>query len=357
MRVTSSLTRTALWSFGGLVLAGVTTTAGALVHAQSHVLRRRSVAFAGAGLACEAATESPGMPAGAGLRILHISDPHLFTFHKRRRRFIRDLAATDPDLVIVTGDLIAHDAAIDAILADLEPLLHKPGAFVFGSNDYFRPVLKNPLAYLWRTTAQEADETESSGEATSEAPARLDTRRLREGLTRYGWVDLNNRRARLNVKGHEIHFVGVDDPHIGRDHMPPRTDIHDQPALTHQPALTIGLTHAPYTRVLDDLVAAGAHMIFAGHTHGGQVNLPFMGALVTNCDIDTRFANGMFRWPAGSNDLPIKGDGSLAASQDDASRSAIVHLSAGLGTSPFVPLRTFCAPEAILIDVVTPAQK
>lgn len=331
-------------------LGGLALGAG-LVHAHQHKLRRRTV------LLPHAATSNID-----SLRILHISDPHLLVTNKKRRAFIRDLALTEPDLVIITGDLISHDTAIDAIVDDLGPLLKVPGAFVFGSNDYYAPAPKNPFAYLWRNTSEPHDKT---GETSSEKKSiRLDSKRLRTRLAEHGWLDLTNRRGQLEVRGWTLNFVGVDDPHIGRDRMPARDTATSGSGTASGRVINVALTHAPYTHVLDAMVDDGAHMIFAGHTHGGQVNLPIYGALVTNCDIEKRFANGMFRWPVKANDdeLPIKGDGAIIgwdAAGDDGTnvdcheeRSAVVHLSAGLGTSPFVPIRTFCSPEAIQIDVV-----
>ena len=74
-------------------------------------------------------------------------------------------------------------------------------------------------------------------------------------------------------------------------------------------------------------------LILAGHTHGGQVCVPGYGALVTNCDIDTRRVKGVSQHTA---------DGHTAA----------MHVSAGLGMSPFAPYRFACRPEASLLTLV-----
>ena len=82
-------------------------------------------------------------------------------------------------------------------------------------------------------------------------------------------------------------MLGTDDPHIYRDdyalvagNFDPRADLR------------LGVTHAPYLRVLDAMAADGAELILAGHTHGGQVYLPGFGTLVTNCDLDRARARG-----------------------------------------------------------------
>ena len=60
------------------------------------------------------------------------------------------------------------------------------------------------------------------------------------------------------------------------------------------------MAHAPYLRVLDQYARDGYDVTFAGHTHGGQVCLPIKGAIVTNCDLDTKRAKGLHRHPADS---------------------------------------------------------
>ena len=93
--------------------------------------------------------------------------------------------------------------------------------------------------------------------------------------------------------------------------------------------------HAPEPRVLDRFAADGYDAIIAGHTHGGQVCLPGGRALTTNCDIEPVRARGLHRHPADS----APGDAG----------SAWLHVSAGLGTNPYVRFRVACRPEATLL--------
>ena len=60
--------------------------------------------------------------------------------------WIRSLDALDPDLVVNTGDSIAHKRAVQPFLDALGPLLDRPGVFVYGSNDMYSPIPKNPAA-------------------------------------------------------------------------------------------------------------------------------------------------------------------------------------------------------------------
>ena len=187
----------AAWRVGiGLVAAGVGTLGYAsLVERNMFTLRRFEV---------------PILPAEMEpLRILHLSDLHLTPGQRRKQRWVASLAGTDPDLVVVTGDHLAHRDAVPAVARALGPLLDLPGAFVFGSNDYGGPVWKNPLGYLRRSTEPRYIEGEP-----------LPTEDLRALLTGAGWADLNNARTTLKAGGRTIELVGVDDPHIGHDHYP-----------------------------------------------------------------------------------------------------------------------------------------
>ena len=265
----------------------------------------------------------PVLPPGErDLRVLHVSDLHLTPTQHRKIAWVRSLAALEPDLVIDTGDNLAHREALGPLLYALEPLLERvPGAFVMGSNDYYAPQPKNPARYLWTR----------SGPRTLNPP-NLPAAELAAALSGAGWADLTNRRDAVVVDGRRIAFAGVDDPHLGLDDFPDPTPEPDDGAL-----LRLGVTHAPYTRVLDQMHEDGADAIIAGHTHGGQLCVPFYGALVTNCDIDRRRAKGLHGWPGARPDAP------------DGEGSTWLHVSAGAGTSPYAPVRFACRPEATLI--------
>lgn len=279
--------------------------------------------------------EVPCLPAGARpLRVLHLSDLHLVPRQRRKREWVAGLSLLAPDLVVHTGD---HLAAMDAVPAALQTygrLLDVPGVFVLGSNDYYPPTLKNPLRYVNDSHKKGADLT----------PDRLPTQDLVDGLTARGWVDLTHHRAELEVAGVPLELVGVDDPHLGLDDY---TSV-SAPA-SPRAALTIGVTHAPYQRVLDAMAADGAGLLIAGHTHGGQLQVPGHGALVTNCDLDTGRAAGLSRWWPGAG---TAGPGGRAASSDAAPRDAAwLHVSAGLGGNPYTPFRFCCRPEATLLTL------
>ncbi len=272
--------------------------------------------------------EVPVLPAGSEpLRVLHVSDLHLLPRQRFKARWIRSLGSLDPDLVIDTGDNLASHDAVPAVLDAFEPLLGLPGVFVLGSNDYFAPGFKNPLRYLTDRHAEHV------GQST-----RLPADALVRGLRARGWVDLTNRRETLTVRGLRIEFVGVDDPHLGYDRL---DDVRG--TASPDADLVIGVTHAPYQQILDAYAADGATLLIAGHTHGGQVCVPFHGALVTNCDLDTGRVKGLSRWWPGAGSRPS------SQAPDDA---AWLEVSAGLGTAPTAPVRLACRPEVTLLTLV-----
>ncbi len=305
----SALARTGLTlaaaGIGGLAYAS-------LIERNAFVLRRRSV---------------PVLPRGhRPLRVLHLTDLHLMPTQRRKVAWVRALARLHPDLVVNTGDNLAHSEAVPVALEAFGPLFDVPGVFVLGSNDYFAPTFKNPLLYLAPQL--------SRGPVDS---SRLPTDDLAKGMLDGGWADLTNARARLEVGGEPVEFVGVDDPHLGYDRYGLVEGAADPTAL-----LTIGVTHAPYQRVLDAMTADGARLVIAGHTHGGQLCVPGYGAIITNCDLDTRRVKGVSRWWAGAG-----ADPSAAAPAD----AAWLEVSAGLGTSPYAPVRFACRPEATLLTL------
>ena len=92
-------------------------------------------------------------PGSTPLRVLHISDIHMRPNQRRKQAWLRELAGLQPDLVVNTGDNLAHLKAVPAVVQSLGDLLSVPGVFIFGSNDYFGPRLKNPANYLTNPVA------------------------------------------------------------------------------------------------------------------------------------------------------------------------------------------------------------
>jgi predicted MPP superfamily phosphohydrolase len=287
-------------------LAGVGVGAATLAYSlwEAHQFRLRSVRV-------------PVLrPGSRAVRVLQLTDLHLTPRQQDKMAWVRSLAELDPDFVILTGDLLGHMDSVPYLAKTLEPLNGVPGVFVFGSNDYWSPKTVNPFKYF------------SKDRTPVMSTPRLPTDELESELLNAGWVGLNNERGQTTVLGNRIDMRGVNDPHI-------RLDRYDDVAGTFDPdsALRLAVTHAPYLRVLDPMAADGADLIIAGHTHGGQVCLPGYGALVTNCDLDTRRAKGL-----------------------SSHHGAALHVSAGLGTNPYAPVRLACPPEATMLHLVPRAR-
>ena len=262
----------------------------------------------------------PVLPDGARpIRVLHVSDLHMTPAARARQRWLSTLGALELDLVINTGDNLAHHGAVPVVLDGFGQLLDRPGVYVWGANDYYPPKFRNPLRYFLGPSRMKR------------LPKRtLPWQDLGHGFKEAGWIDLTHTRASLQIKGVRIGFRGTDDAHIDQDRYADVAGPIDREEID----LAIGVTHAPYRRVLDAMTADGHDIIIAGHTHGGQVCVPFYGALVTNCDLDTRRAKGLSQHSAGG-------------------RTAWLHVSAGVGTSPYAPIRFACPPEATLLTLTS----
>ena len=251
------------------------------------------------------------------IRILHISDLHIAPWQKRKLSWIKRLIELEPDLIIDTGDNLGHRDSIRPALDALEPLLKIKGVFVNGSNDYHAPEIRNPLTYLRKPSSPSHKEV-------------IPTTRMTDVFEAQGWLNLNNRSGAINVSGTRIGFLGLDDPH---DELAWYETLERQQSEVGKQDLIIGVAHAPYLRVIEEFGSRGADLIFAGHTHGGQVCLPGYGALVTNCDLPAKNAKGLSQHEVGA-------------------RKVWLNVCAGLGTSVFAPIRFFCKPEVRLLTLV-----
>jgi len=258
-------------------------------------------------------------PGSAPLRVLHLSDIHMAPWQRRRQAWIASLASLRPDLVVNTGDNVGHVDGLRGVRAALAGFRGVPGVFVHGSNDVTAPSPRNPLRYFLGPSRRHR-------RATLIDPQAMD-RFFTDDL---GWTALDNTAATIQAAGRRIRAIGVGDAHHGQD----RLDLIPGLVAEADPAeFTIGVTHAPYRRVLDALTENGADIVFAGHTHGGQVAVPGFGALVANCDLPLTQAKGLSRWRTDARSIPL-------------------HVSAGLGHSIYAPVRFAVRPEATLLTLL-----
>lgn len=264
------------------------------------------------------------------MRVLQLSDLHLAPWQSNKIDWVRSLTQLRPDMVVLTGDLMGHTEARASLVHALQPLARTgvPTVFVHGSNDYYGPTLKNPFKYL------------TAPSRLSTRPQDIDNSALTRALSdELGFTNLNNSATRITAKGTEFDLLGLNDPHIR---------YHDVDAMRHEltalyaeaptsdagtsAPLRLGVVHAPYQGALGEFLDDGAELILAGHTHGGQVRVPGVGALTSNCDLPPKQARGLSVWY-------------------NAERAAFLNISAGLGNSIYAPVRFCCRPEASLITL------
>lgn len=241
--------------------------------------------------------------------LLHVADTHMTGRSSALVRWLSTLPerlGAVPDLVVGTGDFIEDNPGIHQFLTAISALDARVGKFyVLGSHDYLQSSFKPITRYF-------------SGKR--ELPTlRADTARLERGLQELGWTPLLNREEVVTIAGKAVRLSGVDDPYIKRH----RTE-HIKRRTTDD--LAIGIMHAP--ELVSEWALNDFDLVLAGHTHGGQVRIPLIGALVTNSSLPASLAMGLRR--IGSSWLFV---------------------SAGLGTSRYAPIRFLARPRVTLLEI------
>jgi predicted MPP superfamily phosphohydrolase len=220
----------------------------------------------------------------------------------------RFLAGLPPaDVTVVTGDFLGEPEAVEAAVAGLRPVRGRLASwFVLGSNDHYAPRPLNYLVYFRSNRKRRVATRGRAGDLVAQ-------------LASDGWQELTNTRADLELDGLPIELLGLDDAHV---------HAHDLRVAPRRSADRLGMAvmHSPDSA--PEAAALGYDLMFAGHTHGGQVRLPWVGALVTNCAMPRRLASGLIEMG-----------------------STILHTSPGLGTSKYAPFRFMCPPEATLLEL------
>ncbi|MDP9067785.1 MAG: metallophosphoesterase [Actinomycetota bacterium] len=258
--------------------------------------------------------EVPVRWAGPPLDVLHLADTHLAPQDRKLQSFLRSLPDRldrVPDLVVATGDMIEGSDGIQPLLDAIAGVKARFGRFyVLGSHDYYEPAGPSYTKYF-------------SGKKPKRQPRPADSARLERGLQDAGWIALTNRSEIIEVHDRRVRLAGVDDPYLNRHDV-----SHIARAETDQ--LALALVHAP--DVVSQWALNGFDVIFAGHTHAGQVRIPLLGAAVTNSSLPAALAGGLNRI----------GDTWL-------------HVSPGLGTGRFTPIRFLTPPETTLLRLVPTA--
>lgn len=240
---------------------------------------------------------SPWLPAGFdGLKIAQLSDLHLHHISRAYRTAIDVIRKERPHLVVITGDLVDHaeqTSACLAFLSELRAAAGVPVVVVPGNWDHRAFPTRQSMA-AWHKRLQ------------------MDT----------GIRVLANQNVVLRGHGDRMWLVGTDDPYFGH------ADLDASFGGVPDSAFALVLTHAP--EAFEELAERpAARLVLAGHTHGGQVRLPFIGALCVPSRYGTRFARGLFKL----------GD-------------TLFYVNAGMGMS-HVPIRFLCRPELTFITLTS----
>lgn len=248
------------------------------------------------------------LPPGAKpLRVLQVSDTHLRSNNNRLAAFLAGLAGESFDLVFVTGDMLGEPRAAERTARLLGGLQGRLGKFyVMGSSDYYAPIAKG---YWWYFSK------------TRKPPKKLNrTAEFERILQAQGYISLTNTTVRVDLLGTPTQITGLDDPFLHRD---------DRSLLRRSPdaAFALCVVHdpAPYL----DIARAGFDLAIAGHTHGGQIRMPLVGAVVTNSVLPRRMAMGA-TWVG----------------------ETLLYVTPGLGTGKYAPYRFLCPPEASALELV-----
>lgn len=276
-----------------ILAIGVACIAYGFIEARSHRIRVHKL---------------PVLPHGhLGLRILQVSDTHLRKSNRRLIRFLESLSEQEYDIVLATGDLMGEPSSLDDCVRLLNGLRARLGRFfVLGSSDYYAPGFKSYMDYFLKRRRHSA--------------RRNPTKQFRLSLVEDGWVDMSNQTIDLTVDRFSWQVTGLDDPYLKRD---------DKRLLVRLPGADFALcvVHDPAPH--DIAAKAGFDLIVSGHTHGGQVRFPFIGAVVTNSTTPTSRA----RWTTKLN-------------------GSYLFVSPGLGTGKFAPFRFMCRPEASVLELI-----
>jgi predicted MPP superfamily phosphohydrolase len=234
-------------------------------------------------------------PAHIGVRIAHLTDIHvgLLTPFSRIHRAVALAREAAPDLTVVTGDFLCYSPKFVEPMGELLADLPGEVTCVLGNHDYW---------------------TDAEG--------------ARRVLSRRGYAVLRNQHRVVRVGGAPLQIVGVDDAVTGH------ADVHRAFAHAHEKHTTIALTHVP--NLADGAIAHGGQLVFAGHTHGGHVNIPRVTARIAE-----RFGN---RYLAGFYAID------RASARRHGRRSGLLYVSCGIGSSS-IPIRAGAPAEVAILTL------
>jgi len=281
------------------------------------------------------------------LTILHLSDFHLRKNYKGRKlyKFVKSLNNLEPDFIFLTGDLVEQDKNIEYLAGMLNSFKARYGKYaVFGVHDYYNKKLAEFLKNMFKRKREYERENDVSC--------------IVSRLADIGIEVLSNEARKINIGRQgirEVEIIGLDDPIIKKidiekafkDTGPvispellkksnyearyrnafslKKEKVHK---INNKDKLRLILMHTPDADSITELSQRKVDIIFSGHTHGGQVRLPLIGAVLSGCRIKTKFASGLFYF-----------------------KNFVLYITRGLGEGRFSQFRFYCQPEASLVRI------
>lgn len=233
-----------------------------------------------------------------GFRIVQISDFHNAEFGNGNGRLIELIAKSDPDIIVITGDMIDSRRTNMEIALELAESLRKlcPVYYVTGNHESRMPVYET----------------------------------FKSGLENADVVILENSKVLLSRNKASVTLMGLNDPGFltGNDAADAKSVIQPVIEAMRHPSdgYTVLLSHRP--ELFDVYAEQEIDLIFSGHAHGGQVRLPFIGGIVApNQGLFPKYDAGQF-----------------------VSGITIMLVSRGVGNSAF-PIRINNPPEIVVAEL------
>lgn len=235
-----------------------------------------------------------------GFRIAQVSDLHNAEMGKDNEKLISMLVDAEPDIIVITGDMIdSRNTKVDVAL------------------DFVEHAVKIAPCYY----------------VTGNHEARVDEYSdLKDGLLELGVIVLEDARAEIELSGEIITLIGVGDPSFQTDYLFGDDETVMKSKLdeltSEDDGYTVLLSHRP--ELFDTYVESGVDIVFSGHAHGGQFRIPFVGGVVApNQGVFPKYDAGIY-----------------------ANGNTNMVVSRGVGNS-IIPFRVNNRPEVILIELTT----
>lgn len=182
-----------------------------------------------------------------GISICQLSDLHLKSLHVSPQVITRIIQSRDPDVIVLTGDLISSPADLDKIENYLSCLDAVNGLFFVRGNNEYRHLRSRALSNSFNQQMEES-----------------------------GWTLLKNEA--LYIKNLSLWIIGIDDPYTVRDDVDKAYEIVMNSTVDDR-GFRLVIAHS--SDCFDDVLAYGADLVLTGHTHGGQIRLPGLRPMMT----------------------------------------------------------------------------